>query len=482
MNLLNKRVLGLRLRTWGIAPLLGWACMNLFFSSALGTRIICNKIEQKTGLPCQLESVTWSPWMGVAMNKLQVFAPAELGKKNLLFSVCEIRIDMSWISLLKGKKRWERLEINQLDVNVSVETLREIVASVMENPSKLAVVERPADQDELPHSDPEGQPADQKTEETPLVQSDTPTKERGLSVTSIPVESFEGEIIVSNAKVRIFSERVADFSVALNQIEGEIPLWGSAREGEISCGEITITEEIAEVGLKIPVVWEDRSLAVMEHSLKAFGLDFELSAAVKLSAGFPVGLQISLPDQQVDLSSVFREQESPLSVSNLNSKNRLQGYLLAPSTFRGSSVTRFGNVVIDDPRDEGEIRFNRGTASFIATAAGVVAKDVRAIGEEDAILMNGFATAAGEASATLRVVSSPERAQSHSKRVRMASGNLLMDFEPLITPDRAFRDIRIEARDGTLMMDLGEDRSWVPFFDAAEEVLGRQNTNLPKLP
>ena len=85
MNLLNKRVLGLRLRTWGIAPLLAWACMNLFFSTVLGTRIICNKIEQKTGLPCQLESVTWSPWMGVAMNKFQVFVPAELGKKNPSF-------------------------------------------------------------------------------------------------------------------------------------------------------------------------------------------------------------------------------------------------------------------------------------------------------------------------------------------------------------------------------------------------------------
>ena len=343
-------------------------------------------------------------------------------------------------------------------------------------------MEQPASQDELPHSDPESQPADQKTEETPLVQSDVPAKGRGLNMTSIPVENFEGEIIISNAKVRIFSERAPDFSVTLNQIKGEIPLWGSAREGEISCGEITITEEISEVGLRIPVVWGDRSLAVIEHSLKVFGLDFELSAAVKLAAGLPVGLQVSLPDQQVDLSSVFREQESPLSVSNLNSKNRLQGYLLVPSTFKGSSVTRFENVVINDPRDEGEIRFNRGTASFIATAAGVVAKDVRAIGEEDAILMNGFATAAGEAAVTLRVVSSPERAQSHSKRVRMASGNLLMDFQPLITPDRAFRDIRIEARDGTLMMNLGEDRSWVPFFDTAEEVLGRQNTNLPKLP
>ena len=101
MNLLNKRVLGLRLRTWGIAPLLAWAGMNLFFSTSLGTRIVSNKIEQKTGLPCQLESVTWSPWRGVAVNKFQVFVPEKLGPKNLLFSVDEIRIDLSWISLLK---------------------------------------------------------------------------------------------------------------------------------------------------------------------------------------------------------------------------------------------------------------------------------------------------------------------------------------------------------------------------------------------
>ena len=57
-----------------------------------------------------------------------------------------------------------------------------------------------------------------------------------------------------------------------------------------------------------------------------------------------------------------------------------------------------------------------------------------------------------------------------------------MDFQPLNTPDRLFRDIHIEARDGTLMMDLGENRSWVPFFDTAEEVLGGQNTDLPNLP
>ena len=482
MNLLKKRVLGLRLRMWGVIPLLAWACMNLFFSTGLGTQIISNKIEQKTGLPCQLESVTWSPWMGVTVSKVQFFVPAKLGQKNPFFTVREIRIDVSWISLLKGKRRWDRLEVNQLDVNVAIETVSKIIAISTENSSKPGLLKQPADQEERPHSDPASQPEDQKTEESPLVQSDVPAEGDGSNVSSIPVEKFEGEIILSNTKLRIFSERVPDLSLTLDQIEGMIPLWGSTREGEISCGEIRIAEGISEVGLTIPVVWGDRSLAVMEHSLKVLGLNFELSAAVKLAAGFPVGLQVSLPDQQVDLSSVFREQKSPLSVSNLSSKSRLRGYLFSPSTFRGSSFTRFGKVVINDPRDEGEVRFNRGTASFVATVAGVVAKDVRAIGDEDAFLMNGFATAAGEASATLRVVSSPERAQSHAKRVRMASGNLLMDFHPLITPDRAFRDIRIEARNGALMMDLGEDRSWVPFFDTAEEVLGHQNTDLPKLP
>ena len=36
MNLLKKRVLRLPLRTWGVIPLLAWACMNLFFFYGAG--------------------------------------------------------------------------------------------------------------------------------------------------------------------------------------------------------------------------------------------------------------------------------------------------------------------------------------------------------------------------------------------------------------------------------------------------------------
>jgi hypothetical protein len=469
-------------------PVLLWGCLNLLFSTSLGAGLLCDKIEQRTGMPCRLESATWSPWAGVTISQFRVFAPDDKDQKEAFLSVGETRVDLSWSSLLEGQKRWERLEVDELDVHVSIETLRGILARSVKAPAQSPGGVQPPNENLVPDPapdpapDPEVQSVDQKTTERPVVREDAPVKPEKESSTSMAVDDFEGLVVVSNARVEIYSERVPSLSLTLEKIEGEIPLWGGIRKGEISCEKIGISEGISEEGLTIPLEWNARSLSVMEHSLKVFGLDLKLSAVVKVAPGFPLGFQLDLPDQQLDLSSIFRGRKSPVSIGNLTSKNRLQGYLLFPSSFKGSSVTRFENMVIEDPRDEGEIRFDRGGASLVGSVAGVVARDIRAIGEEDAVLVNGFASAVGEAAATVRIVSSPERAQSHAKRVRMAEGNLLMDFEPLVTPDREFRDIRIEARDGALMMDLGEDRSWVSFFATAKALLGRQTEELPNLP
>ncbi len=488
MSLLQKRVLRLRLQTWGLVvlflpiPLLG--CLNLLFSTSWGTGLLCDRIEQRTGLPCRMESVTWSPWAGVTMNYFRVFSPDDVDCNDAFLSVRETRVDLSWSSLLKGQKRWERLEIDELDVHVSVETLRGILARSVKSPAQSPGGVRPPNENLVPDPapDPEVPSVDQKTTETPVVREDVPLKPEKESSTSMAVDDFEGLVVFSNARVKIYSERVPSLSLTLEKIEGEIPLWGGIRKGEISCEKIGISEGIAEEGLTIPLEWNARSLSVTEHSLKVFGLDLKLSAVVKVAPGFPLGFQLNLPDQQLDLSSIYRGRESPLSIGSLTSKNRFQGYFLFPSSLKGSSVTRFEDMVIEDPRDEGEMRFGRGGASLVGSVAGVVARDIRAIGEEDAVLVNGFASAAGEVAATVRIVSSPERARSHAKRVRMADGNLLMDFEPLVTPDREFRDIRVEARDGALMMNLGEDRSWVSFFATAKALLGRQSEELSNLP
>lgn len=465
-------------------PLLAWGCLNLLFSTSLGTVILCDKIEERIGLPCRLKSVTWSPWSGVTVSEFRVFAPDQLEKEEAILVVGETRVDVAWSSLLKGKKRWERLEADQLELNVSIEVLHGILGRSMEAPSRQELAARPIDEEELSAPDPSEQAEDQSVNVPvpPVAREDAPAGGDHENPSSTPAEDFEGVVILSNARVKIYSERAPALSLTLEKIEGEIPLWGSSREGEVSCEKIEISEGISEVGFSIPLVWRNDAVSVIEHSLEVFGLDLELSAAVKVTAGFPAGFQIKLPEQQIDLSSVVRERKSPLSLGSLTSRSRLQGFLSFPASFKGSSVTRFEDLVIEDPRDEGDMRFDRGVAMFVVSAAGVVARDIRAVGEQDAVLANGFASATGEAAATVRIVSSPDRAESHAKRVRMADGNLLMEFQPLITPDREFRDIRIEARDGTLMMDLGEDRSWVSFFAAAKAILGQQNTELPNLP
>lgn len=488
MSLLQKRVLGAQLRTWGLValllPLIVLGGLNLVFSTSWGTGILCDRIEEKTGLPCDLESVTWSPWAGVSVSKLRVFAPDDSEDGEAILSVGETRVDVSWSSLLKGEKRWERLVVDKLDVNVSIETIHGILARPMTASARVPEIARPAKEDvePTPAPDLEDRPEPQKIDEPQVVQKSAPAEGGADDSIAETVDDFEGVIILSNANVKIYSKRLPEYFLNLDQIDAEIPLWGGDREGMISCENVGISEGLSEAGLKIPLAWKDRSLSVMTRSSKVFGLNLELSAAVRFTPGFPAGFQVHLPEQQIDLSSIFRERKSPLSVGSLTSGNRLQGYLLVPSSFQGSSVTRFNDVVMKDPRDAGEIRFDRGSASIVATAAGIVARDIRAIGEEDAVLANGFASTSGNAAATVRVVSSPVRAESHEKRVRMADGNLLMDFQPLITPDREFRDIRIEARDGTLMMDLGEDRSWVSCIASAKAILGLQNTEPPNLP
>lgn len=488
MSLLQKRVFGAQLRAWGfvalLLPLFVLGVLNLVFSTSWGTGFFCDWIEDKIGLPCDLESVTWSPWAGVSVSKLRVFAPNDSERGEAVLSVGEARLDVSWSSLLKGENRWERLVVDQLDVNVSIETIHEILARSMEGTVRGGGITRSVEGDvePTPAYDLEDRPELQKIDEPQVVQQSDPAEEGGDHTTLDIVDDFEGVIILSNANVNIFSNLLPGYSLKLDQIDAEIPLWGSDREGMISCASAGISKGLSESGLKLSVAWKDRSLLVMTRSLKAFGLNMELSAVVRLTRGFPAGFQLDLPEQQIDLSPIFPEQKSPLSVGSLASGNRLQGYLLIPSSFRGGSVTRFKDVVIEDLRDAGEIRFDRGSASVLVTAAGIVARDIRAIGEEDAVLANGFASTSGNAAATVRLVSSPVRAESHEKRVRMADGNLLLDFQPFITPDREFRDIRIEARDETVMMDLGEDRSWVSCIATAKAILGLQNTEPPNLP
>lgn len=486
MSILQKRFLGLRVRTWLLSlflfPLGAWGGLNLFFSTDWGTGILENKVEKKLGLPCEIGSVTWSPWAGVVVREVRILPPVDANLEHALLSIEEVQADVSWLSFVKGRKRWERLEVKRLEGEVSIEVLRLILARY----EKPVVSEPVAVEPEAVEVTPPLVPDDPgktkpETQAEPSQPSEAQNDHRAV-VEGVPVDDFEGGVIFSDSSFRIYSEKEPLLSVVFGDLRGVFPVWGRARDGEVTVGNIVVGERFVEKEFTVPVRWQDLALSVEDHPLDLFGLDFRVSAAVVLKTGFPLGFEVNLPAQQLDLSTVFLGNRSPLEVASLSSKNRLQGYLAFPSSFRGSSDTAFEGFIFHDLTDGGDTRFDRGFAKVRLSSAGVVAEDIRLIGDDDAVLMNGFASTGGEIAATVRIVSSPERAQSHEQRVKAAGAGLTMDFQELITPDREFRDIRIEARSGELMMDLGEGRSWVSLGPVLKAILGRQNTELPKLP
>ena len=158
----------------------------------------------------------------------------------------------------------------------------------------------------------------------------------------------------------------------------------------------------------IHVKWKEQFIRIDEHELKVVGLNLKMSLAIRISQGLPVGLQVVAPKQQVDLSPIFGENKSPVDIEHFSLRGGIQGYLMMPQSFSGYGNAGFEGMEIYDDRDASIIEFYRGYGEARVNRAGLVVPDARMIGDEEAILLNGFVTSNGEVAATVRVVGSPE--------------------------------------------------------------------------
>lgn len=452
--------------------------------------MIAGRISDQLGVICEIGGLSWSPWAGITVSDVRLLAPEGCGQSGNLVEVDRISVDLSWWSLLSGKRRWERLEVTGVRVDLSLEALQDIMARY-ERPQPSKPPKPPV----AGGGDPDGSlakndsPKDGDAPVAPTKKGDdgeekgpASEKDKAPLVESKPVDRFEGVVVFSEVNLRMYSLKSPDLSVTVTGVNGEIPLWGSDRPGRLAYEKVALGSDLAEKDSTFEVNWQDQSVHLDSGVVKFFGLDVRVRALVRMASGYPFGIQVDVPRQDVDFSPVYQSRQSPLEVHGLISRNVLQGYLMVPASFSGTHFSQFEEVVFHDLSDGGDTRFERGRAAVVASRGGVVARDFRLLGEEEAILMNGFATFGGEAAATVRVVASPNRAESHENRVRRADEGWSLDFQPLVTPDRMFRDLRLEWREGQVMIDLAAERGWVPLWSAMQKVLGRRNTTFSTKP
>ena len=83
----------------------------------------------------------------------------------------------------------------------------------------------------------------------------------------------------------------------------------------------------------------------------------------------------------------------------------------------------------------------------------------------------------------MRIVAAPERAREYEKRVRAVSRDWTLAFQPLVTPDRLYRDLRFDLSHGPLLFDIGKDGKAVSFRQAFDKIQrGYQPAIVPEIP
>ncbi|MCH1508809.1 MAG: hypothetical protein L7T84_06375 [Akkermansiaceae bacterium] len=446
-----------------------WGTFNLFFSASWGADLIAGRIEKRLGLPCDLESVTWTPWGGVMVRDFVVKPGDDSGILEEILRVDTVRVDLSWVSLVQSKKRFERLEISGVTGEISIELLKVLVKKNLVSETQ----QRGSEENTLgdsPNTSPSGTTPQKENKEGEVISKKGEPRE-SPDFQASPVDDFEGVIVFEDVNLALTSLEHPALSIAVEDLEGELPVWGAEREGHVGFAALHAGGEMVNGEEIIPVKWKGQFIRIDEHELKVIGLNFNMNFAIRISQGLPIGLRVVAPNQDVDFPPIFGEEKSPVGIKHFSFRGGIQGYLMMPQSFSGYGNAGFEGMEIYDDRDASVIEFYRGYGEARVNRAGLVIPDARMIGDEEAILLNGFVTSDGEAAATVRVVGSPERAEVYEQRVHRANEEWTLDFEPLVTEDRLYRDLRMESSEEGMIVNLGEKRTSALLFPALKAIL-----------
>ncbi|MDA7876607.1 hypothetical protein N9A89_00905 [Akkermansiaceae bacterium] len=466
-----------RFRRWLLriilVPLILLGLGNLFLATPWGTGLVERQIEKRFSLPCEIGSISWTPWGGGKIHAFEVALPDSGGEEISLATIDEVVIDPSWLSMLKGRKRFERVEVRGLEFDLAVESLKSLLKSrgatvpivseqvpSTEKKKNVPTIAPKTSEKETPKQDPVARPSPRKPERPDIV----------------PIDDFEGSLVLHDVKVRLYSRSVPQAEVAFEDLSGEIPLWGKERSGQLDFEGLRIGSDGSREALTLPIKWSDGFLKITEPELHVLGLHFNLDAALGFAAGLPFGIHLKVPQQRVNFTSL-RENAPPVDIARFSSDNLLRGSLLHPMFSSGTSETVFENCVIRDPSDGSMLAFQYGGNTLTLSSAGLFVNDFRLIGEEEAFLGNGFLTTSGIGAATLRVIASPNRAETFEKRVLHANPDWTLALRPLVTPDRWHRDLRFDPGEQGLTVDIGRDGKAVALSEVVSRV--RQGHRVP---
>ncbi len=436
---------------------------NLFFATPFGTGLISSRIEKRSGLICEIDQISWTPWSGGSIRNLVLFSPESSGTGDSVVKVEQVRLDPSWLKMFQKKFQFSELRVKGVQVDMPLELFKDLeeVARgpllISEPESDLPLISDQAmpqikppnldvsDEDQTVKVDPskaESLPEKLNEEKTPLAQK----KSYGDNQS----------IIFEDVSIRLFSLQKESLNFEILDLSGELPFGGKPRAGHINIDEVSVAGEPLLSQLNFPLEWKEGVLQMNAQVLKMKNVEVVCSAAVSPVRGIPYGFQVNAREEGVDVGEMTGARV-PATIGAMVVDYKMQGYLTNPRLVYGSGRAAVSNVRVKDLHDQSEVIFDEGYLSLSLTPAGVAVPVFRLLGEEDAILGNGFLTTRAEGTSVVRLVGSENRVEAYERRAREWKKGFDLQMKPLLTPDRWYSDIRFDLSSRGLVMEVEEE-------------------------
>lgn len=429
-------------------PIIAFALSNFWLRTAWGAFWLEKQIQQRVQMKVQLRGSSWLPGGQIWIDDLKIFhahqLPSDPTPPIITIHCLSIRLD--WRALLR--KEFQILEVclNQPESTIAMDRLKSALPQASEalaKPSPLTPL-------------PQGQ--------SPAVASQTPklqtsSKDHPHHTTQPPAQATTW-LKVHGGRLIVTHNAISDPVLDIENIDLALPIAGDNAMGHMQCQNIRSGKTVCADHGRIVLQWKFPVWETDATPLTFAGIHSKAKMQIARAPGLPFAAILQQEKQP------WGDREGRQKIGQIQSLHRFAGFLLAPMSWQGESIIEANQLDLNFGAKNWKGFFAQ--SRFLFHQGLLHCQDLRFLGEDSAILLNGITTFQGEWRAHVRITAPRHKANHWQARWLANHPASPLPLISLYNEDRQALDLVCGGHWEKWGASLDQGKSQVPARDLAE--------------
>ncbi|MFC7336619.1 hypothetical protein ACFQY0_05485 [Haloferula chungangensis] len=451
--------------------LLGFLLLQALLATPWMRGKVAGKLSQRIGgLEVVIGSLSWTPWNGVKIERLEVKQPGALREvvPTPLLAVEEIHIRPDYKAALKGNLSVNELKVLRPKLHVTVDMLISIAAASMppaRPPAIAAVVPAPGSavggtSDATPQGAGQGPLTSSGSEEAPAVVAKPDTAAAPAPQPVAKPHRKRVRVVVDDGSFELVKAGMARPLAGVEGVNFDLPLFGEAGESSQSLGMIECLGQTLVEELVVEVKTEDTGIAFIfpGDPTKEFGIFGRMEIALSHGLPFQTDMALRLPK----VERLMLSDRLVGECDELQARIQGGGWLQGPGSWRGVAAIEAGNPMGGVGSLDGSMMPFDSASAVLQLAGGVIySPDFRLLGDMASVLGNGWVNS-HDGAVVARLIVPPTAVEMLNGQFVKRVPEGVFAFRPLKPDNRWFSDVSIWREKTGWMVGFGEGGSVAP--------------------